>query len=65
MRKRSRSAVSTVQAGEHSQRILPAGEPGSMTAGRWLAAALSCWKSCAGGRLAMPVVWRIVMWRPC
>lgn len=55
----------TVQAGEHSEQILPAGEPGSMTAGRWLAAALSCWKSCAGARLAMPVVWRIVMWRPC
>lgn len=51
-RKRSRSAALRFRRVSTASKFLPAGEPGSMTAGRWLAAALSCWKSCAGG------VWR-------
>lgn len=55
----------TVQAGEHSEQIFT----------RWRAGQYDGW-SLAGrcfivleelrwGRLAMPVVWRIAMWRPC
>jgi hypothetical protein len=45
----------TVQAGEHSEQIFTRWRAGTMTAGRWLGAAISRWRSCAGGHLVMPV----------
>lgn len=38
----------TVQAGEHSEQILPAGGLAHMTVGRYLNAVLLRWRSCAG-----------------
>ncbi len=55
----------TVQAGEHSEQILPAGVPANTTVGLWLAAVTLFWKSCAGGRLVMRAGWQMTMWRPC
>lgn len=44
----------TVQAGEHSEQILPGGGLGRMTAGRYPDAVLSRWKNCAGELLVTP-----------
>jgi len=47
----------TVQAGEHTEQILPAGGPAITTAGPWPGAVMWRWKSCAGERLATPAGW--------